>query len=175
VASSQFFRINMNKIILVLKILNKFKKEFLNQRGSTIIELLIALMVVGLVVTAIVASGSYSIKNTGEARFKQVATTLAQEVIEKSRAEKNRLGFVNFKNIVGTNTYCFNTIPATFDSLTAGNCGASFSSTGASFTREVSFSNPESTIIEVEATVSWNDADDTRSVVLTQEFKQANF
>jgi len=147
----------------------KFKKY--GQKGSTIIELLIALMVVGLVVTAVAAAGTYSIKNTGEARFRQVATTLGQEVIEKSKNEKSRLGFINFINVVGDNTYCFDTVPADFEtSLPAsGTCASDdvVSLAGSDFIREVVFTTSV-TEVNVEVNISWDDSGSPRTVQLVQ-------
>ncbi|MBU0974750.1 type II secretion system GspH family protein [Patescibacteria group bacterium] len=152
--------------------------KFKNQNGSTIIELLISLMVVGLVVTAIAVASTYSIKNTGEARFRQVASTLAQEVLEKSRNEKTRLGFASFSNAVGSNTYCFNTIPNTFAPLmpAPANCGPGdiVSLAGAEFTREVIFVTTASVVVTVEVNVSWSDSGNLRNVQLIQEFYPAN-
>ncbi|NCN87732.1 MAG: hypothetical protein COZ34_04575 [Candidatus Pacebacteria bacterium CG_4_10_14_3_um_filter_34_15] len=156
-----------------------------NQNGSTIIELLISLMVVGLVVTAVAVASTYSIKNTGEARFRQAASTLAQEVVEKSRSEKTRLGFVSFNSAVGSNTYCFDTIPAAFDnsdpdddySMPApGACstGETISLAGSEFTREVVFDTSATSII-VEVNVSWSDSGNIRNIQIIQEFYPANY
>lgn len=154
-------------------------KKIRSETGSTIIELLISLMIVGLIVTAVAVAGTYSIKNTGEARFKQAATVLAQEVIEKSRAEKNRLGFLSFGSAVGTNTYCFDEVPELFDPMpTSGVCGTGevVSIAGSDFTREVIFVAIGSpvTAVEIKVTVSWIDAEKTRSVELIQEFLKPN-
>ena len=157
-------------------------KKFKNQTGSTIIELLISLLIVGLVVTAVAAAGTYSIKNTGEARFRQAAAGLGQEVIEKSRSEKTRLGFLSFTEAVGTNIYCFDLIPASFDDPTgtppmpsSGNCGTGdvVSIAGADFIREVTFTSAATTVT-VEVNVSWNDSGNMRNVQLIQEFSDAN-
>ncbi len=147
--------------------------------GSTIIELLISLMIVGLVVTAVASASTYSIKNTGEARFRQTAATLAQEAIEKSRNEKARLGFASFGSAVGSRTYCFDTIPASFDATppmpSQGTCGTgeTISLAGSEFTREVAFTTTP-TIVTVEVNVSWSDSGNIRNVQLIQEFYQAS-
>lgn len=147
--------------------------------GSTIIELLISLMVVGLVVTAVASASTYSIKNTGEARFRQAASTLAQEVLEKSKNEKTRLGFINFGSAVGSATYCFDTIPASFDASppmpSQGVCGAgdTIPLAGTEFTREVIFTSTAA-LITVEVDVSWSDSGNIRHVELVQEFYPAN-
>lgn len=156
--------------------MNKMNKKL---NGSTIIELLISLMVVGLIVTAVAVSATYSIKNTGEARFKQVATTLGQEAIEKTINEKKRLGFISFSSAVGSNTYCFDTIPTAFDATppmpVAGICDTNdvVSLAGTDFTREISFST-SATVVSAEVNVSWNDSGNIKNIELIQEFSAAN-
>jgi len=171
--------------ILKNKFCKKWLFKFQTKAGSTIIELLISLMIAGLIVTAVAVAGTYSIKNTGEARFKQAATVLAQEVIEKSRAEKTRLGFVSFGNAVGTNIYCFDEVPEFFDPdagptgsppmPSEGICGTGnvVNIAGSDFIREVSFT-VSATVIEVDVNVSWDDSGNTRSVQLVQEFLKPN-
>lgn len=146
-------------------------------QGSTLIELLVAVMVVGLIVTAVAITVTNSIKNTGEARFKQVATSLGQEVIEFVRSEKNRIGVENLKNTLAANTYCFNTLPADLSvSPASGACGsATFPMAGVDFKREAVVtisSNP--TVITLVVTVYWNDGATVKSVELEQRLQQAN-
>lgn len=158
------------------KIINKFNT------GSSLIELIISVMVVGLVVTAVAAASSYSIKNTGEARYKQVATTLGQEVIELMRSEKHRLGYINFDNAFSSSDYCFispvitdfGDDNATLNSI-SGDCDVNETIViaGGTFTRQAAVTHP-SEITRVVVTVSWDDGDDTRSVELIQEFKEAD-
>lgn len=148
-------------------------KILASKKGSTIIELLISLMIVGLITIAVAVAATQSIKNTGEARFKQAATVLAQEVIEKSRGEKNRMGFPNFRDAVGSNTYCFDSMPSDFDSLPGiGSCSGSedIERAGGSFFRNVRFSyDPSSETVQITVAVSWNDSGNTRTVELVHE------
>ncbi len=148
------------------------------EKGSTMIELLIALMVVGLVVTAITLAGTYSIKNTSQARYKQVATALAQEVVEKSRSEENRLGFSAFVSLVGSNTFCFDSLPDNYstDLPSVGGCASNdtISLAGTDFIREVSFASDNSTI-EVEITVFWQDGESTKQIIQKQQLVKENF
>ncbi len=157
------------------------KIKRLNSRGSTIIELLIAVMVVGLIVTAVANAVTFSIKNTGESRYRQVATILGQQVIEFVRGERNRKGLLNLKNTLVSGTYCFKTIPANLDTTpTPGQCGENLSDyipmAGTNFLREVTVSvggAPEYSML-VTTTVSWIDGTETRQVELIQEFENTN-
>ena len=149
-----------------------------SSKGSTIIELLIAVMVVGLIVTAVANAVTYSIKNTGESRFRQVATILGQQVIEFVRSEKNRKGLLNLKNTLTGGDYCFSTIPANLDTTptNTGVCGASETVTmgGTDFKRDLNViigSAPDYSM-KITVVVSWFDGDQTREVELIQEFEK---
>jgi type II secretory pathway pseudopilin PulG len=163
------------------------KPNLKQQRGSTIIELLIAVMIVGLIITAIANAVTYSIKNTGESRFRQVATTLGQEVFEFTRSEKNRMGILNLKNTLTPDSYCFNTLPSDFDTTpTPGACGdlETFEVAGAAFKRDVIVTvggtgvrtptNNDPYYINLEVTVSWMDGTESRDIQLIQEFEQSS-
>ena len=153
----------------------------LNNRGSTIIELLIAVMVVGLIVTVVANAVTFSIKNTGESRYRQVATILGQQVIEFVRGERNRKGLLNLKNTLVSGTYCFKTIPTNLDTTpTQGICDEDIDDyipmAGTNFLREVTVSvggAPEYSML-VTTTVSWTDGTETRQVELIQEFENTN-
>lgn len=159
--------------------LRKFFHSFMkSQRGSTIIELIFAVMIVGLIITAVANAVTHSIKNTGEARYKQVATTLGQEVMEYIRQEKNRVGIINLDATLPGGDYCFVTVssPAT------GNCGAGdeISMAGADFFRDVTilYSGSKTPItspynMTVTVTVTWYDGATTRDVELIQEFERS--
>lgn len=156
------------------------------QRGSTIIELLIAVMVVGLIVTAVASAVTYSIKNTGESRYRQVSTILGQQVVEFVRGEKNRLGITNLGifNTTGiTRDYCFSTLPSDLDTEpTQGQCTQSnvINMAGTNFTRDVSITSGgagtrtpfDPYYLNIVVTVSWTDGTEIRQIELVQEFKQ---
>lgn len=150
------------------------------QKGSTIIELLIAVMVVGLITTAIANAVTYSIKNTGESRFRQVATTLGQQVIEDFRSQKNELGIINFSNTLTAGNNCYSDL----DNPVVGSCGDSavISMAGADFKRDVLIGlggsgtriPDDPYYITITVTVSWNDGTSTRDIELIQDFKQSS-
>jgi len=157
------------------------------QVGSTLIELLIATMVVGLIVTAVANVITHSIKNTGEARYKQVATSLGQEVIEFVRSEKNRKGILNLKNTLVSGSYCFSKLPIDLELAnipTAGACNFSVEGdvvamAGTNFTRDMivsvsqaGASGPYS--MNIKVTVSWIDGEATKTVELIQKFEETN-
>jgi len=155
-------------------------------RGSTLIELIIAVMVVGLILTAVANAVTHSIKNEGEARYKQVASALGQEVIENIRSEKNRLGMANLINVLGTQTYCFQDLPGELSSaLPTGECSSAqaIQMAGTEFFRNTTVvsdgaglaTNPNDPYtLSVTVAVSWYDGANLKSVELIQRFQESH-
>lgn len=145
-------------------------------KGSTIIELLIATMVVGLIVTAVATVVTYSIKNTGESRFRQTATILGQQVIEYFWGRKNAEGIINLSDSLTPGINCYSNI----DDPTPGACGPTqvINMAGTNFEREVFIekggigTRDEPFFIQLDVTVSWLDGDQAREVELIQRLVQ---
>lgn len=151
------------------------KKLFSSIAGSTLIELLIAVMITGLVVTAVAATGLYSVKNSSEANYRVVATNLGQQVIELARGQRQILGFPTFQSQVATGTYCLNVLPDPLVPLPApASCGsATFSFAGVAFQRELTVES-SSAEVRLEVVVSWTDGAQERSVELIQVLQNTN-
>ncbi len=147
------------------------------QAGQSIIEVLVAIAVVGVVLTTIASGLTYSVKNTAEARYRSVATALAQDAVEVFRRERSILGWESFYEVfVGApdQVYCFNTLPANsaaFVALSEGACSAGFQQVGTEFRRQVTV-DPTGSILTVTVVVSWYDGDNQRSVQVQQDFQQ---
>lgn len=145
-------------------------------KGSTIIELLIATMVVGLIVTAVANVVTYSIKNTGESRFRQTATILGQQVIEHFWGRKNAEGIIALSDTLSSGINCYSDI----DNPTTGSCGPTqvITMAGTNFEREVSITKggdgtrDDPYFINLVATVTWLDGDEARQVELIQQLMQ---
>lgn len=143
-------------------------------RGSTLIELLIATMIVGTVVTAIAAGVSNSVKNNAESRYREIATVLAQQGMETLRSERGNLGWATFHNTITAGTFC---MPAGMTSLsqlslTPQHCIVTESNLD--FNRSVVLSKTSGADPEVTAviTVSWERKSGvTSDVMITQTFK----
>jgi len=157
----------MNKIF---KFQNKSK-----QLGSSMIEILIATGVVGLVMTAVAASLVLSVKNSSISKYKVLAATRAQEAMEVFRRERVLLGWTQFYETLSESTYCINTLAsdsAQFKAMTSGTCADGSAIAGTVFTRE-SLVNPSGgDVVRVEIVVKWLDGDIERKANLIQEFKQ---
>ncbi|HEX7017378.1 MAG TPA: hypothetical protein VF209_00515 [Patescibacteria group bacterium] len=148
-----------------------------SQRGQSIIEVLIATLVVGLVMVAIAAVLTMSVKNTAEGRYRNVATSEGQQVLEIFRRERVRLGWSAFQTALIGGEYCLNSLPAADDELAdtlaqnIGVCEESYELGGTAFTRDVLVQKTADEVVVV-VTVGWLDGDQPREVVLEQEFRE---
>lgn len=98
----------------------KTMKKRLSTRGNTIIEVLIAVVIVGLVLTTVASNFSSSVANSSEAEYRQVATRLAQDIIETLRKDKATQPWVTFAATPANGTYCVPTNFTAYTSLTTG-------------------------------------------------------
>lgn len=154
----------------------------LAKRGSSLIEVLIATVVVGVVVTAIAYAMSHSVRNTAQSRYREVGTKLAQDVQETFRKERNRLGWYQFvAALSGTSVYCFSSIPSEFSeeqlAAVAGACGTGQATTAGELTvqfyREVTVTIMGNTA-KIVVEVSWEDDSLQQSVSSVQELREWN-
>lgn len=146
----------------------------LNQRGQTIIEVLIATVVVGVVMTAIGAALTSSLRNTAESKFRSYASTYAQQAMEVFIRERSLLGWQQFQEAVISGQFCLNELPANseaFIAMPAGTCTQGVAFSGTEFEREAEISVLSADEIRVEVVVQWQDNGRDREVSLTQEFR----
>lgn len=153
-----------------------------SQAGQSIVEVLVATAVVGVVITAIASGLTLSVKNTAEAKYKTLATTMAQQALEVYRRERVVQGWESFRDALGAGgTYCLNTLPTNstaFVNLATGACTQDVVIAGTGFRRsaEVVPSNldadPEPEQLQVTITMSWRDGARQRSVNIEQAFRQ---
>ena len=91
----------------------KRKRQF----GQTLVEIIIAISVVGLVMTAVVAIVTVSVRNVSRAKAKALGTKYTQEGIEYFRAQKNLMGWETFWETIQaggpSSTYCLAELPYT--------------------------------------------------------------
>lgn len=64
----------------------------INNKGQSIIEVLVAFVILTFVLTGIVIAGLYSVRNTQFARNKSIATKLASEQLERVRVKRDSQG-----------------------------------------------------------------------------------
>jgi type II secretory pathway pseudopilin PulG len=90
------------------------KRAMRSKRGGFgIVEILVAVAVIGTILTAVAAGLAMSLKTTAELKFRGIALAKSQEVIEVFRRERSIDGWNTFFDLfgngtAGTYTYCFN-------------------------------------------------------------------
>ncbi|PIR59313.1 MAG: hypothetical protein COU69_00940 [Candidatus Pacebacteria bacterium CG10_big_fil_rev_8_21_14_0_10_56_10] len=149
--------------------------------GQGLVELVIAIAIVGLVMTALASGLTYSVKISAESKLVSIATERAQQAVEMFRRERNTLGWSAFHAALPTANYCLPTLPANsteFEAMSAGPCGAGDtmpdSPPGASFTRLASVWRQDDggfEEIRLRVRVSWQEGARTRQVEVWQEFR----
>jgi len=151
------------------------RKSRTNQRiGQSIIEVLIATLIVGTVLTAIASGLTLSLKNTSETKYRELATNLSQEGLEVFRRERNNIGWTGFTEILDSNTFCLNTLPADtteFQALPAGECEGGTAIAGTTFTRTAYVVVQSQDVIQITVEVVWTDGQKEQKVSVVQEFR----
>lgn len=152
-------------------------KKYKRQSGQTIIEVLIATLVVGLVLTAIANVLTSSIRNTSESSNRSYATSYGQQALEVFRRERALLGWDQFQQLLVAGTFCLEELPAdtdAFGSMPQGTCsGAGTVLPGGQFRREALVTIVSPTEVRVEIEVTWYDGPNEKNISMVQEFKEA--
>ncbi len=146
--------------------------------GQSIIEVLIATVVIALVMTSIVGAMTLSIQSTAESRARSIATHLAQEGLELFRRERATLGWQRFydESLSGqaSRVYCLNTIPSTsaqFSSMSAGECGSA-TIDDSPMQREATVVRQNTETVSVEVVVTWQNGNKQNSTSVEQIFRK---
>jgi len=143
--------------------------------GQSIVEVILGVLVVTLVLTAVAAGMSQSVKNTAESKFRNLATNYAQAGMEMFQTQRNLLGWDRFYEATGPGTYCLNVLVFSsegYSNLPSGECAEDKIIAGTSFTREANVTVPAADSIKVEIVVTWDDSGQTRQVSIAQDFRQ---
>jgi type IV pilus modification protein PilV len=138
--------------------------------GSTLIEVLVAILIVGLVITGVMLSITYSVKNSAEARYREVASQLAQDGMEVVKLRREVDEWSEFAAYAPA-TYCLDTSVATLNDV--GSCTNNVTNSSKTFTRSVQLTKTVTTPETVTATVtvSWqSDSNQPMNVQITQRF-----
>ena len=148
-------------------------------RGSSLIELIVATGVMALVLTAIVAGLTLSLKIGADSEYRTQAVKRAQEGMEVFRRERTLLGWDLFVNSLrASTTYCLATLPAPKVAFTPGLCSSSdvLIISSQEFFREATVSidetNPTDPLVKITVTVSWAADEKAKDVVLPQTFRK---
>ena len=148
------------------------------QAGQSIIEVLIATGVVALVMTAVMAAMTLSLQNSAQAKYRSLATKLAQDGMENLRQFRTSLGWEAFYQILsdqGSGTYCLNSLPTNetqLASLESGACETyGISRGGVNFKRELMLDIVSSDKISLQITTTWVDGNRTHHSLIKQELQ----
>ena len=143
--------------------------------GQSLFEIILALAVTTLIIVAIVALTSTSIRNTTFSKNKTLASRYSQEATEWLRGERDT-DFSVFETRALTPLYC---LPAlSWGSATIGACASGQQIANTLFRREVSFSSSVvngKTLIQAGIRVYWSDAQglhEVRSVTNFSDWRQ---
>ncbi len=151
-----------------------------NQRGNTLIELLLATVIVGVVLTGVAISLTYSIQREALNRYREGATGLAQEVSEYLlllRAQNNWQAF--YASVQNNTDYCYSDSPAGNITPIGSGCPV-MTRLGMDFTATIGIEkppvippNPEK--VTANITVTWEVDSDPKTYELTQEYYEREF
>jgi type II secretory pathway pseudopilin PulG len=150
-------------------------QQKLKKNGQTLIEILIAIAVVVLVLVAVVSRVVDAVGNANFARNQLLSTRFAQEGIEWTRSQRDRLGWDEFVFALDSDpvTYCvldLSTNP-NLEDLTSGTCAGVIP--GTLFDREIDIDYTDvgdpsiGDYVEVTVAVSWQDRIGDHSTVLS--------
>jgi len=102
-----------------------FQRKRRCQTGSTLIEILVAMVLVATILTALASMMSMSMKVSEANEMEQLAQLKAQEALEYLRKERLVRGWGTFySSLTNGASYCLNTFPATIAGMSAvqGDC-----------------------------------------------------
>jgi len=146
------------------------------QRGSTLVEILVAVTIIALVLTAVSAMISMSVKLAENNEKKQLALQKAEEALEFFRKERSISSWNSFSNsLTDEAIYCVSAFPEQIASLSAqlGACGDEDTMEAArySFKRQVEVNFDGSDRLSVEIEMLWNDGTKAKNLLLEQAFE----
>lgn len=146
--------------------------------GNTLIELLVATVIVGVLLTGVAISLTYSIQREALNRYREGATSLAQEITEFIQLRRAQEGWDNFTTAYPAGSYCYDPNAANPTLLPSGGGCSAISRVGMDFEQDVAISWDASPPNKITATISltWDTGSSTpKTYELTQEYFQREF
>lgn len=143
-------------------------------KGQSLFEVVVAIGISALIITAIVALVTNSISNTTYSRNQSAADNSAQQLLEWLRGQRdnNIQGFLNQIDPVlgGSSVYCFKNLDWTMRTQ----CLANRDEINGRFLRQAVFTNltatPGQTVFNVEITVTWTDSRGDHKIINSTNF-----
>lgn len=138
-------------------------------RGQTLLELVVAIGVVAIVITALVAAVTASLRYSQSTRLRSRGVKYAQEGLELSRKLRDTNTWSTFDSYAnGSGSWCLDENGAWVVDTASGNCPVSV---GNNFWRRVHFVRNDP-IMEVTVSVSWGERNTPSSIELKTHFTQ---
>jgi Tfp pilus assembly protein PilV len=151
------------------------------QPGFGLLEILVAVFVLGTILVGLMMALSYAIKSNNQAQIRVTARDLAQEGVDFFRTERQALGYAAFSEVVGSgeSTYCLDDLPTSvsidrnnnvIDDLTESICSSysiEVDGVSADLKREAVLTK-QSDYYDVKVTVSWENDQGSDSQVTAQ-------
>ena len=158
----------MKKKFINQKKANIAKDCFFDQKGSSLIEVMVAVVLIVMTLTALISGMTYTMRTLAEAEFRSKATDLASECMDEIRKNRIEKGWFEFKKNPLKNALLKCGVTGAGDLTNEG-----FATT---FTRLPSCSN-EDTGVKCTVTVSWVafKGSGENSVILEQIFEQSKY
>lgn len=146
------------------------------QEGSTLIEILVAVSVIALVLTAVSAMMSMSVKLSDNNEKQQLALQKAQEALEFFRKERAINNWRFFSSFLGNEArYCISSLPESVASISAklGACSDTdvIEAARYKFKREAVINFESSDNLSVRIDLLWSDGNKAKSLSLEQAFE----
>lgn len=140
--------------------INKYKK------GQSLFEIVLALGLITLILTAVVALASLSIKNSSFSQSQTIATRYSDSAMESLREEKEKDWNSFYNNALSSSKWCFNDL--SWANADPGSCSNTISDSN--FVREVTFTIIGQKEIQVMVDVKWQDPSGYHEVNITSVF-----
>jgi Tfp pilus assembly protein PilV len=126
------------------------------EKGQSLFEVVLALAVAALIIIAIVVLATISIRNASFSRNQSLTTRYAQEAIEWLRGQRDEGWDAFYDRAFTTSLWCLKSLSWT-DAIIGG-CGSSGFISDTIFKREISFTILDTSTIDTEVKVYWEDA-----------------
>lgn len=151
-------------------------KTKISQLGSTLVEILVAVTIIALVLTAVSAMISMSSRLAESNEKKQLALQKAEEALEFFRKERAITSWYGFSSPLNDgSTYCVSNLPENIASISAqiGTCGENDAMEAAhyNFRRQAQVTFQGSDRLSIEVEMIWSDGDRAKSLLIEQGFE----
>lgn len=139
------------------------------ERGQSLFEVVVAVAISALIVTAVVAMATNSIQNSSYSKDKTLASGYIEETMEWLRQERDSNPEVFIEKVLSGSFYC---LPDLSWPVTVSNCSDNDFISGTKFKRTltvISCNECESEVRRVEVSVSWDDSKGEHTEISTTD------